>query len=401
MSRLNILITGLSLGASGNRGSTLILKGMYKSLKYWIPNADITLESFYEEDVKFKSEFEDRYGIKLKVVRKSRRIKDLIYVHLGLRNKLPRYVLESDVVIENTGVSYSDYRTFYQNLGLYLKHIVFIKAGKPLIFFTQAMGPFRRRSTKLLARKTLSKASLIIARGVITKKYLEDLGLRDIKLCADAAFLLDPSVTTARSVLQKLGLNSSKRTEYVIFSPNSIIITTFRKHIYKDLLKEYLRIIANNTDMNIIMLPYFILRNRYDDLKLSREILNSLPSRFRDRISIIDPRGLSDEELISLPTICSAAICSRFESCVAALNAGIAPLTIGWGHKYVELLMMFNIENYVIDTLGQDISITVSRELLLRYLNELERLHNRVRSNLRNVKELALKAGYFVREIVT
>jgi colanic acid/amylovoran biosynthesis protein len=67
--------------------------------------------------------------------------------------------------------------------------------GKPLILFTQSMGPFRKDRDGRLLRYILRKSALILLRDKTSSRYLKEAGVAgsNAAMAADAAFVLAPA----------------------------------------------------------------------------------------------------------------------------------------------------------------------------------------------------------------
>jgi colanic acid/amylovoran biosynthesis protein len=75
------------------------------------------------------------------------------------------------------------------------KLTLFLK--KPLIFFTQSLGPFVRPATRRVMKSVFNRSSCILLRDEQSRRNIQDLGVTDVPvhLVADAAFALaDPAV---------------------------------------------------------------------------------------------------------------------------------------------------------------------------------------------------------------
>ncbi len=72
--------------------------------------------------------------------------------------------------------------------------------GRPLVFFTQSLGPFTRPGNRRAMRSIIDRASCVLLRDERSRANLADLGANDtpVHLAADAAFALaDPATLAA------------------------------------------------------------------------------------------------------------------------------------------------------------------------------------------------------------
>jgi len=67
-----------------------------------------------------------------------------------------------------------------------------LRAGLPVVLFSQSIGPFRSRGWGRLVAGVLRRCSLVIVRERYSLGVCEALGVGRVELCDDAAFVLEP-----------------------------------------------------------------------------------------------------------------------------------------------------------------------------------------------------------------
>lgn len=105
-----------------------------------------------------------------------------------------REYFNSDIIISKGGGFLYDHGRFL--ISPHLIPIIFsIWIKKPIVIYSQSIGPFNRKLSKILYKFILKKVNLIIVREKISKKILEEMGIDSI-LGYDAAFDLRKSKDT-------------------------------------------------------------------------------------------------------------------------------------------------------------------------------------------------------------
>src|SRR3546814_14518787 len=80
----------------------------------------------------------------------------------------------------------------YRLMPKLLDFLVVLALGRPLVLFTQSLGPFHGVGQRCLLRRVLSRAPLILVRDELPLGHLRRLAVpSDVALvCADTAFAL-------------------------------------------------------------------------------------------------------------------------------------------------------------------------------------------------------------------
>ncbi len=72
-----------------------------------------------------------------------------------------------------------------------------VALGKPVVFWAESIGPFRRRAYRALAKSVLKRVALTMVREEVSERNVLELGIADNRVhhTADPAFLLEPQMT--------------------------------------------------------------------------------------------------------------------------------------------------------------------------------------------------------------
>lgn len=108
---------------------------------------------------------------------------------LLIKNKILKTYLETDLVIDEAGIAFSDSRGFIMNTYAFACAAVPMLMGTAVIKYSQALGPFHHAYNRFLASLVLPRMKLVIARGRYSYGHLKAAGIyENVRLCADGAF---------------------------------------------------------------------------------------------------------------------------------------------------------------------------------------------------------------------
>lgn len=257
----------------------------------------------------------------------------------------------SDLVVDLSGFAFSDQRPFLRRL-IYCFEIFTSQVFKvPFVVFTQALGPFEKLSTKLLARYFLPQTALIISRGEATKHHLQKLKLpkeTPIYRAPDAAYLFR-GATMDEFVAH---LRSQFGNDYPLVGvvPN---INIFQRSYPRTLNNPYLRQLQylaqyaqTKIGVNLLFITHESSSRQNNDAWLSEQILHHLKGRQR---TLMLGGEQSAAELKGIIARLDFIIASRFHALVAAISSAVPFLAIGWSHKYVELVEEAGVAEAIVD----------------------------------------------------
>ena len=108
---------------------------------------------------------------------------------LLIKNKILKTYLETDLVIDEAGIAFSDSRGFIMNTYAFACAAVPMLMGTAVIKYSQALGPLHHAYNRFLAGLVLPRMKLVIARGRYSYGHLKAAGIyENVRLCADGAF---------------------------------------------------------------------------------------------------------------------------------------------------------------------------------------------------------------------
>lgn len=307
----------------------------------------------------------------------------------------------SRVLLDIAGVSFVDGREKFLPYNV-LTILPAMILGTPVVKLAQAMGPFRNRLNRFLARRVLRGCRKIFARGAATQGHLEDLGLDagSIRRADDVTFLHRPGEPLTEDgaehvagILGRLEKARHPGQAVVGICPSSLVYAKVRKEggdyarFLKDLAAELLQ-----RGHAVLLFPGATraarrrsLRN--NDLPVIGQIARLLEADGHAEGLLYVTEDVSAEGIDAMTRQCSATLVSRFHAVVASLRARTPLCVVGWGHKYREVMEAFDLGQFVLDYRVNDVGQVLSAVESL--LAQSESIRSRIAQHLPQAKASA------------
>ena len=349
-----------------NKGAEAMAITAVRQFTRIYPEVEITIASYAKQESIAYGMHSLSDGLSFELIRNTRKFTKIFrilaaYISISPQRKkiyvagdsyLER-VAESDLVVDISGFALSDQRTLLRRLVFCFEIFSARTLEVPFVIFTQALGPFKKITTRWLAKKFLPKADLIIARGNSTRKYLAELNpMLSVEQCADSAFLFKESVTDAR-----VKANLEKKLDgvgpIVGIIPNTNILVHGSPHDnnnpYVKLLVEIYRFIQTKLRARAI----FVCHEHYTGCKDDHWLVGCIQDQLETKEKAVVIRANhSAAELKMIVSSLDFVVASRFHSVVAAISTATPFLALGWSHKYVELVEEGGLPEAVLDGRG-------------------------------------------------
>jgi polysaccharide pyruvyl transferase CsaB len=166
------------------------------------------------------------------------------------RDEVRPEVAELDLfILGGGGILYDDAAAVYlREVELAQEHSV------PVLVYAVSAGPLHDAAARTLVRETLSRADAVTVRERRAQQLLEEVGLRDIEVTADPAFLLEPEPLPAEA-LQREGLNQNRRLIGLsVREPGSAAPDIDEAH-YHALLANAADYMVDRLDADLVFVP--------------------------------------------------------------------------------------------------------------------------------------------------
>ena len=304
----------------------------------------------------------------------------------------------ADLIISSGGTylveNYSlAHRIFDYELTLYL--------GRPLVFFTQSLGPFSNPSIRRSLAPVFDRSPLILVRDKQSWDNLIELGVKNgnVHLAADAAFAVSD---TAALEAAKFPTNKSGQPLRVAISVREwrhfkTVEPASGMHQYQEAVRVLTQHLVQKHNAKITYLSTCQGMPEYwtDDSKVAQRIVDSLSDDIRGSVSVntsfhqpaILAKMLKDYDLV---------IATRMHMAILAFTVGTPVLPIAYEFKMRELFEKLGQGRWV-----QDIE-TISADTLVEaadlYLDLMPQIRKALFSAVQKEHESAVASGSLVRD---
>jgi len=275
-----------------------------------------------------------------------------------------------------------------------------LELGKPLVFFTQSLGPFAEEENRRALLPIFNRALAILVRDQHSLNNLEDLGVRNpnVHLAADAAFALsDPAaIQSAKTKTQVAGAPLRVAVSVREWSHFKSLDAAAGMKAYREALAALTEHLVDKYNAQVTFISTCQGMKEYwtDDSRVAQTIVDILPERIRGSVSVntdfhqpaVLANMLRDYDLV---------IATRMHMAILALGVGIPVLPIAYEFKMHELFEKLGQPRWV-----QDIE-TMSAETLVdtadTFLQSLPDIREPLFSAVQKEYESAKASGQLVK----
>lgn len=293
-------------------------------------------------------------------------------------------IKEADIIGSIAGGdSFGDIYGFWRLIYVSLPQILVLLLKKPLILLPQTIGPFKRRSSKIVASYILRNARMIYSRdhqGMGSAGELLDREGSRLKFCYDLGFVLEPYIENSRkpewlikrdSRLELIGINISGLLYIGGYSRQNMFGL---KGDYRKLIRDLIDFFVSKQNAEVVLVPHVFGEgeNSESDVTACRNIFQELGGELQNRVHLLE-RNYDQHEMKALIGYCDFFLGSRMHACIAALSQCIPAVGLAYSRKFKGVFNSLDIEDTVIDLRESDATSVVEavdrsykRRLLLR-----------------------------------
>lgn len=269
-------------------------------------------------------------------------LKMFIQIILG-RAKIGKQFTSMDMMIDISGFSYSDQWGYKPT-----KHAAFLasyykKRNKKVFLMPQAFGPFETDAIRLEIQKLINFTDRVWVRDKRSYEYL-------IKAVGE-----NTKIRRAPDITQNFKVTSNAQQKFYKQKSRLAIIPNVRMKAATSFqnITEYVGILEQAASSPKIEETVVII---HDDTGEDYDLVRT-STKLRKLIVI----NLSDaEELKKKISEFDLVISSRYHGLIAALSQNIPVISIGWSHKYVELMNEYGLEKYHISDNATDVNMLIN-----------------------------------------
>ena len=244
-------------------------------------------------------------------------LREQVTGRLGMQQWISRFDLVLDT---RSGDSFTDIYGLRRHVMMTALAACVKRAGVPLVLGPQTIGPFNSLAGRVLARKSLSAATAVMARDPASAANARRLGRPADVLTTDVVFALPlPPAGNPRDVM----LNISG----LLWNPNPHLdhnaYRTTVQQIHNGLLAQ---------GRNITVLAHVLDSGNADnDAPAIREFMHTTGSK----AEVLMPNDL-DEARLALAS-CNVVLSSRMHACLNALSVGTPAVPLAYSRKFAPL----------------------------------------------------------------
>jgi polysaccharide pyruvyl transferase WcaK-like protein len=184
--------------------------------------------------------------------------------------------------------------------------------GKKVVICAQTIGPFSGFFERKLAGFVLGLADLVIAREEPTATHLAELGIGNVRITSDLAFMFPPPPET-------------KRKKRVIISPKRI---SGEKGKYAEGIRRLSERLSGGLGYEVVFLP----SDRYD-AAFQAEIASGLPGK----VTLVEDVH-APEEIARIMSEAEFVVSSRMHAIILATLSGTPFYAVGDSFKFSAIL---------------------------------------------------------------
>jgi colanic acid/amylovoran biosynthesis protein len=273
--------------------------------------------------------------------------------------------------------------------------------GKPLVFFTQSLGPFKKPDNQQHFKRIFDQAVLILLRDQASYQNLVDIGINisRSKVVSDIVFS-DTNATILEAAKKK-----------VIATPLNVAISVrdwkyFKGRTQEEGVDKYFRSVAAICEYVVLQLKgnitfvstcQAIKEYHVDDSKTAKNIYKLLSEETKNNTKVDDdfhnPEGFK-----SIISKFDVVISTRMHVAIQALNMGIPVLPIAYEFKTTELFSKLIDKELIlnIDTITEEGAVQVFK----KYLEQLPVFRESLFNGVSKEHQSALEPVKYLKELL-
>jgi colanic acid/amylovoran biosynthesis protein len=227
-----------------------------------------------------------------------------------------------------------------------------LRLGKPLVLFTQSLGPFTAPRHRRRLRRIFTDAALVLVRDARSRRHITELGVAPhrIRVAADAAFALADPRPAARPAptwpAERLRVAISVR-EWRHFRTANPAAGMARYLAAVGSLVQHL-VEHDKATVTLLSTCQGIPEYWTDDSRVAADLIRELPPTIREQVSL-DDGFHRPQELIDRLREYDLLVATRMHMAILGLCAGVPVLAIAYEFKTTELFRSLGLGEWVHD----------------------------------------------------
>lgn len=277
----------------------------------------------------------------------SGRLRSLMRERVTGAKGMQEWFASHDIIVDTrSGDSFADIYGLRRHMVMSTVAEFGSQAGVPVVFGPQTVGPFHSRRGRILARRSLHRASLVMARDTESARHARQLGRPADVLTTDVVFAID---TPARKRSRDVILNISG----LLWNQNPHVDAAEYRATVSQLYRE---LIARGRTVTLLA---HVLRsdNADDDVPAIEEFARA----FAPDAEVVVPTDL--DEVRAVAASARVLFGSRMHACLNALSVGTPAIPLAYSRKFEPLLRDLGWDHVVDLRADEDASAVALRHL--------------------------------------
>lgn len=298
------------------------------------------------------------------------------------QNRLFLEEMKNEDIMISTG---GDMMCYGDNTPSITSNELTVKFGNRTILWGCSMGP---NNLSPIKRDTLDKFSLIYARESLSYEFFKSLGLNNVVLFPDPAFVLPPQKVTLPRCFENqdvIGLNLSNFTV-----GDDSLNTLFGLEI-----KKFIDYIITQTKKHILLIPHVFWKGQ-DDRIIAKTVME-LYKDFSDRLSYLDGNRYNYQELRYIISNCYCFIGGRTHATISAYATCVPAIALGYSIKSKGIAKDLGLD----DILVIDCVDRIKQDGLIDSYNYLSANHSKIKNHLMSIMPSYSQKPYCIKEYLS
>jgi len=321
----------------------------------------------------------------------------------------------SDVLLDIGGITFSDGREKFLPFNI-LSIWPAMLLGVPVVKMSQALGPFRKALNRCCAAYFLRRCRHIYARGEQTVQHLDEINLpRDqYDPATDMAFLYEPRYSLSHEnedqvqlLVSQIKAEKKRGRKVIVFSPSVLVENESRKKglDYGERFLDVVRSLpsgqffylfmpnatraASQKPHNNDLLTIMNIKQQAQQDNLAHELFPS--------IAWVD-YDINTDTIRQIVAQADVLVTSRYHAMISGLCLAVPTIVMGWGHKYLETMRYFDLQDYSLDFSNTSISLC---SLIEKALHETVPIQQKIRNHQKKVRDLSEQPFLWLKDLLS
>ncbi len=272
--------------------------------------------------------------------------------------------------------------------------VIALLLKKPVILFSQSIGPFANDFQRYITRFVLNKVTYIFARENYSVETLNSIGVNKSKVVktVDAAFLFESNLKSEMNIeMQSFGITFDK----------PIVGITLKKWLGKDEQDKYERELAqfcnyaiDEKKMDVVIIPQVTSLMHNDDDRLVGDRIKEIVGK-KEGLFVLN-KEYSAYEIKGIYENINYLVGTRMHSCILSLISGIPVIAIQYEYKTGGMMKDLGLHDWVVKF--EDVTFDLLKNKFDQLLNEKEKYLLALSSTIPAYQKEAQKAFLVLKE---